>query len=76
MLGMADDVRKRVRQGIGVHASQVSPEKAAAKIRVPVLIVHGTKDAPIPVAQGRAVFDAITDARKNSSSCRRPDTTT
>lgn len=62
--GMANDVRKRVREVIGVDASEVNPEKAAANIRVPVLIVHGTKDEQIPVAQGRAVFDAIPDARK------------
>jgi len=62
--GMADDLRKRVREVIGVDASEVSPEKAAAKIRVPVLIVHGTKDEQIPVAQGRVVFDAVADKRK------------
>ena len=61
---MADDVRKRVREVIGVDASEVSPEKSAVEIRVPSLIVHGTKDEQIPVAQGRAVFDAIPDARK------------
>jgi fermentation-respiration switch protein FrsA (DUF1100 family) len=31
---------------------------------VPVLIVHGTKDGRIPVAQGHAVFEAIPDGRK------------
>jgi pimeloyl-ACP methyl ester carboxylesterase len=62
--GMADDVRKRVREVIGVDASEISPEKAAVEIRVPALIVHGTKDEQIPVAQGRAVFDAIPGGRK------------
>ena len=62
--GLANDVRKRIREVIGVSASEVSPEKAAAEIRVPVLIVHGSMDVQIPVSQGRLVFDAIPDARK------------
>lgn len=62
--GIAEAVRKQVREVIGTEAGEVSPEKAAAEIRVPVQVVHGTKDEKIPVEQGRAVFDAIVASRK------------
>lgn len=62
--GLSSEVRSRIRNVLGVSPAEVSPENASTKIRVPVLVVHGDKDDRIPVAQGRAVFKAIPDARK------------
>ena len=62
--GLSSEVRSRIRNVLGVSPAEVSPKNAATSIRVPVLVVHGDKDDRIPVAQGRAVFEAIPDARK------------
>lgn len=61
---IACDSREKIREFIGTDPADVSPVKAAANIHVPVLVVHGTKDTHIPIAHGRAVFEAIPDMRK------------
>ena len=37
----------------------VSPQRAAARIRVPVLLVHGAEDTDTPPAHSQRVFDAL-----------------
>ena len=61
---LSSDSRAKIQGLIGVDPAKVSPLRAAANIRVPVLVVHGTKDARIPIAQGHAVFEAIPHLRK------------
>jgi len=41
-----------------------SPARRAADIQVPVLLVHGTDDRIVPVAQSRKMADALKGARK------------
>lgn len=43
----------------GFDAREVNPVVAAAKIEVPLMVVHGEEDGVIPWEQGRAVFDAL-----------------
>jgi len=62
--GLRDTIRASAREIIGADPSDVSPENAAAKIQVPVLVVHGRLDDRIPFTHGRAVFEAIPDTRK------------
>jgi len=62
--GLRDTIRASIREIIGADPSDVSPENAATKIQVPVLIVHGRLDNRIPFTHGRAVFEAIPDTRK------------
>lgn len=42
-----------------------SPARRAADIQVPVLLVHGTDDRVVPVAQSRKMAEALKSARKN-----------
>lgn len=62
--GLKGTIQTKAREVIGVLPSEVSPQRAATQIRVPVLIVHGTCDARIPVEQGRAVYEAIPHTEK------------
>lgn len=62
--GLKESIQAKSRELIGVFPSEVSPQKAAAQIRVPILVVHGTRDARIPVEQGRAVYQSIPHIRK------------
>ncbi|MCX7868789.1 MAG: lysophospholipase [Terrimicrobiaceae bacterium] len=57
--GLREHVRQRMRDLLGADPSSVDVVKAARQIRVPVLVVHGAKDARIPIGQGRQVFDAL-----------------
>lgn len=41
---------------------QTSPALRAAEIRVPVLLIHGNKDAVVPVEQSRDMVDALKKA--------------
>ncbi len=52
----------RLRSGLLVDA--ISPERVAASISVPTMVVHGDCDGVIPMAHGRRVFAAIGDERK------------
>lgn len=40
------------------------PAKSAARLRRPLLIVHGTGDAVVPVAVGRRIFAAASDPKE------------
>ncbi len=62
---IASNSREKIRELIGADPADVSPLRAAANIHVPVLVVHGSKDARIPIAQGRAVFEAIPHLQKD-----------
>jgi fermentation-respiration switch protein FrsA (DUF1100 family) len=41
------------------EVSAVSPERAAAAIRIPVLLIHGTEDGETPPAHTRRIYDAL-----------------
>ena len=43
----------------GIFFHQVSPMKAAAHIKVPTMIIHGTADAYTPPEQGEMIFRAL-----------------
>lgn len=45
-------------------SSQWESVKAAPKLTAPLLVLHGTRDPLIPIAQGRAVFDAASSVDK------------
>ena len=42
----------------------VSPVKAAAQIRIPVLVIHGEADTDTPPSHSRKVFDALTGPKR------------
>ncbi len=43
----------------GFDSTEVRPEKAAARIDRPVMIIHGTADPSIDVANAHRIFDAL-----------------
>ena len=43
---------------------KIRPVESARRIAVPVMVVHGEKDGVIPIAQGKAVYAAITHPDK------------
>lgn len=47
----------------GFDAREVNPVTAASRIGVPLMVVHGEEDGVIPLAQGRAVFEALPEGR-------------
>jgi pimeloyl-ACP methyl ester carboxylesterase len=55
---------------LGVYAregflpSEISPVAAVSRLGIPVFIAHGEQDSFIPIAQGRAIFDAIPSRQK------------
>jgi alpha-beta hydrolase superfamily lysophospholipase len=42
----------------GFDPDDVSPQRAASRLTVPLLVVHGRLDRTVPYAQGKAVYDA------------------
>jgi alpha-beta hydrolase superfamily lysophospholipase len=48
----------------GFLLGDITPEKSAAAISVPTMVVHGEQDTMIPPNHGRRVFAAIDDDRK------------
>jgi dipeptidyl aminopeptidase/acylaminoacyl peptidase len=45
--------------------TRISPTQVAPSIEVPVLLVHGDQDHTTPIAQGKAMRDALRRAKKN-----------
>jgi len=48
----------------GFYPSDIRPVEAASRIHIPAFIIHGDRDDFIPIASGRAIYDAIPDSRK------------
>lgn len=46
----------------------LSPVRKAGLLRIPVLIAHGEEDEIVPVKQGRAMVEALTQAKANVTS--------
>jgi dienelactone hydrolase len=44
------------------HAERLDILAAAARLRVPLLVIHGGRDESVPVEEGRAIADAASDA--------------
>ncbi|WP_368667126.1 alpha/beta fold hydrolase [Novosphingobium sp. 18050] len=44
--------------------AEISPRRFAAKADAPVLLIHGKDDTVVPIAQSRAMADALKDAGK------------
>ena len=44
--------------------ARASPARRAAEVQAPVLLIHGTWDATVPIAQSRLMAKALTDAGK------------
>ncbi|MGJ8634904.1 MAG: alpha/beta hydrolase [Luteolibacter sp.] len=45
----------------GMKFSEIRPIDRAAKISVPMLMVHGDEDTSVPFSSGKALFDAVPD---------------
>lgn len=53
-------------QQTGLDPQRIQPHLHAARIGIPTLVAHGTKDQVIPLAAGRRLFDALPEpARKH-----------
>ena len=50
------EVRQITEKELGCKLSEISPESAVEKSCIPVLVIHGTKDAIISCQQGHEVF--------------------
>jgi pimeloyl-ACP methyl ester carboxylesterase len=48
----------------GFLPSEIRPVESASRLKIPVFIAHGEQDHFIPIAQGRAIFDAIPSPQK------------
>ena len=46
------------------HIAEVSPRKAAARIHVPVLLIHGLDDRETPAAHSQRIYDALAGPRR------------
>ncbi len=57
-------VLSRVQRRIGARFADIAPENVAPRIDVPFLIVHGGRDAIVPVAHARRIAAACPDARR------------
>lgn len=44
--------------------SEMQPRQWAKRVNIPTLVVHGDRDAYIPVAQGRGLYDALASPHK------------
>ena len=76
--GMSDLVRMRkgfryylarnsFREQFGNDKDQLketSPVRMVDKVKIPILLIHGNKDAIVPVTQSRVMADALKDAHK------------
>lgn len=51
---------------------QVSPARQAAKVRAPLLLIHGELDTVVPIAQSEVMAKALTDAGKPFEFVRLP----
>jgi pimeloyl-ACP methyl ester carboxylesterase len=59
--GREVDAAIRLAEGQGgFRVSEVSPVRAAARIRVPVLLIHGERDRETPPSHSQAIFAALT----------------
>jgi dipeptidyl aminopeptidase/acylaminoacyl peptidase len=43
----------------------VSPANLAARVQIPILLIHGTDDTVVPIAQSRRMLDRLRDAGKD-----------
>lgn len=62
--GLSDAALRRSEQIAHFVVDSVVPEASARKIRVPVLVAHGTADERITIAYGRRVYDALASDTK------------
>ena len=56
-IGDREEDRERIRG--------VSPVNLADRIRIPVLLIHGTDDTVVPITQSRRMLDRLRDAGRN-----------
>ena len=56
-IGDRDEDRERLRG--------VSPANLAERVRIPILLIHGTDDTVVPILQSRRMLDRLHDAGKN-----------
>ena len=56
-IGDREEDRERIRG--------VSPVNLADRIRIPILLIHGTDDTVVPITQSRRMLDRLRDAGKN-----------
>ena len=57
-IGDREEDRERIRT--------VSPANLADRIRIPVLLIHGTDDTVVPITQSRRMLDRLRDAGQNA----------
>jgi uncharacterized protein len=58
------DAMKLAEQQAQFKIADISPRKAAARIHVPVLVIHGTADTATPPHHSQEIFDALPGPRK------------
>ena len=67
--GRDSDTFKAIRETIGApddpNVVAKSPVSAAARVRAPVLLIHGTDDTIVPLSQSQRMVKALTDAGKS-----------
>ncbi len=59
-----DGVAKFAGWRAGFDPFSIVPQKKAAAGEIPVFVVHGVKDAVIPIADSRAIFDSLKNPAK------------
>lgn len=57
-------VSRFVQKELGYTIGQVSPIARADKIKVPVLIIHGTSDTFVPTSMGEALYEKIQSPKR------------
>lgn len=49
---------------LGIKASEIAPEKAAADLKIPILLIHSKKDATIPFENALRIQSSLKDNSK------------
>jgi dipeptidyl aminopeptidase/acylaminoacyl peptidase len=49
----------------GDHMRAMSPANLAARVQIPILLIHGSNDTVVPIEQSRLMRDRLMEAHKN-----------
>jgi dipeptidyl aminopeptidase/acylaminoacyl peptidase len=62
--GAADDLRKKLGKAPRPLLDSTSPARLAARIKIPLLLIHGDKDTVVPIEQSQVMIRAMQAAGK------------